>query len=31
MLTQRYTPGEIMQHLRTVELETGKGLAVLDE
>jgi len=26
----RYTPEEIIQHLRTVELETSKGLAVLD-
>jgi hypothetical protein len=26
----RYTPEEILQHLRTVELDTGKGLAVLD-
>jgi len=26
----RYTPEEIIQHLRTVELETGKGLAALD-
>jgi|GEM_PF-5773674 len=26
----RYTPEEIIQHLRIVELETGKGLAVLD-
>ena len=26
----RYTPEEILQHLRTVELEAGKGLAVLD-
>jgi len=26
----RYTPEEIIQHLRTVELDTGKGLAVLD-
>ncbi len=27
---KRYTPEEIIEHLRTVELETGKGLAVLD-
>ena len=26
----RYTPEEILLHLRTVELDTGKGLAVLD-
>jgi len=26
----RYTPEEIIQHLRTVELETGRGLPVLD-
>ena len=25
-----YTPEEVIQHLRTVELDTGKGLAVLD-
>jgi putative transposase len=30
MPRKRYTPEEILQHLRTVELETGKGLAVLD-
>jgi putative transposase len=30
MPRKRYTPEEIMQHLRTVELDTGKGLAVLD-
>src|SRR5215469_2249505 len=30
MPKKRYTPEEIIQHLRTVELETGKGLAVLD-
>jgi len=30
MPKKRYTPEEIMQHLRTVELETSKGLAVLD-
>jgi hypothetical protein len=29
MPKKRYTPEEILQHLRTVELETGKGLAVL--
>lgn len=27
---KRYTPEETIQHLRTVELDTGKGLAVLD-
>ena len=26
----RYTPEEILLHLRTVELDTGKGLAVVD-
>jgi len=30
MPRKRYTPEEIIQHVRTVELETGKGLAVLD-
>jgi len=30
MPKRRYTPEEIIQHLRTVELETGKGLPVLD-
>ena len=30
MPRKRYTSEEIIQHLRTVELETGKGLAVLD-
>ena len=30
MPKKRYTPEEIIQHLRTVELETGKGLAGLD-
>ena len=30
MPKKRYTPEEIIQHLRTVELETGKGLSVLD-
>ena len=25
----RYTPEEVIQHLRTVELDTGKGLALL--
>ena len=30
MPRKRYTPEEIIQHLRTVERETGKGLAVLD-
>ena len=27
---KRYTSEEILQHLRTVELEAGKGLTVLD-
>ena len=26
----RYTPEEVIQHLRTVEFDTGKGLTVLD-
>ena len=30
MPRKRYTPEAIIQHLRTVELETGKGLAVLE-
>ena len=30
MPKKRFTPEEILQHLRTVELETGKGLAVFD-
>ena len=30
MPKKRYTPEEIIQHLRTVELDAGKGLAVLD-
>ena len=30
MSRKRYTPEEVIQHLRTVELDTGKGLAVLD-
>ncbi len=30
MPQKRYTPEEIIQHLRTVELETAKGVAVLD-
>ena len=30
MPRRRYTPEAIPQHLRTVELETGKGLAILD-
>jgi transposase InsO family protein len=30
MSKKRYTPEEIIQYLRTVELDTGKGLAVLD-
>jgi putative transposase len=30
MPKKRYKPEEILQHLRTVELETSKGLAILD-
>ena len=30
MPKKRYTPEEIIQHLWTVELDIGKGLAVLD-
>ena len=30
MPKKRYTPEEIIQHLRTVEMETGKGVPVLD-
>jgi transposase-like protein len=30
MPKKRYTPEEVIQHLRTVELEAGKGLTVLD-
>jgi len=30
MSRARYTPEEILRHLRTFELDTGKGLAVLD-
>ena len=30
MPKKRYTPEEIIQHLRTVELDTSKGLAVRD-
>ena len=30
MPRQQYTPEEIIQHLRTVEVETGKGMAVLE-
>jgi len=30
MPKKRYTSDEIIQHLRTVELDSGKGLAVLD-
>jgi len=30
MPKKRYTPEEIIQYLRTVGLEAGKGLAVLD-
>ena len=30
MPRKQYTPEEIIQHLRTVELETGKGLAIVE-
>ncbi len=30
MPKKRYTPEAMIQHLRTVELDTGNGLAVLD-
>ena len=30
MPRKRYTPEEVIQYLRTVEIDTGKGLAVLD-
>ena len=30
MPQKRYAPEEIIQHLRTVELEIGKGMVVLD-
>ena len=30
MPRKRYTPEEVIQHLRTVELDTGQGLVVLD-
>ena len=30
MPRKRYTPEEILQHLWTIELDTGKGLTVLD-
>ena len=30
MPRKRYTPEEVIQHLRTVERDTGKGLAMLD-
>jgi transposase-like protein len=30
MPRKRYTPEEVIQPLRTIELDTGKGLAVLD-
>jgi hypothetical protein len=30
MPRKRYTTEEVIQHLRTIELDTGKGLAVLD-
>lgn len=30
MPRKRYTPEEIIQHRRTIELDTGKGLAVPD-
>jgi hypothetical protein len=30
MPRKRYTSEEVIQHLGTIELDTGKGLAVLD-
>jgi len=30
MPQRRFPPEEIVQHLRTVELEIGRGVAVLD-
>jgi len=30
MPKKRYTPEEIIQHLRTVDLETSKGVAVIE-
>ena len=30
MPRKSYTPEEIIQHLRTVELETGKGIVVVE-
>lgn len=30
MPRKSHTPEEIIQHLRTVELETGKGIAVVE-
>jgi hypothetical protein len=30
MRQKRYTAEEIIWHLRTIEIETGKGLAVMD-
>ncbi len=30
MARKRYTAEEIVGHLRTIEIETGKGLAVVD-
>ena len=30
MPKNRYTPEEIIQHLRTVDLETSKGVAVIE-
>ena len=30
MPRKRYTPEAVIQHLRTVELDTGRGLAVRD-
>jgi len=30
MPQRRFTPEEVVQHLRTVELEIGRGVAVLD-
>ena len=30
MARKRYTPEDIIGHLRTIEIETGKGLAVIE-
>lgn len=30
MASKRYTPEEIIQHLRTVEVENGRGLTIPD-